>query len=200
MDLPRIFNISPYDVKVPERVVAARMGFKGVGRIPDEFKGIYEEVYEFALKISKPIVVVEDYDVSSEDEITIDGMKISGNLAHSQLGKSVKITAMLATLGEKLDDEISKFHTEGKEIESFTLDAIGSELAEFTIRFVDGILRDERKLKGSARISPGYVDLPLSLNSWFAKKMGKYASVKCDDESFVFEPRKTISAFIGWSN
>ena len=198
--MPRIFNVSPYKIEIPERIVAARMGFKGIGRIPDEFKAIYEKVYKIALEISNPVVVVEDYMVLSKNEIKIDEVEISGNLAHSQLGKSIKITAMLATLGKNLDNKISKFHMEGREIESFTLDSIGSELAEFAVRFVDGILRNERELKGSARISPGYVDLPLSLNSWFVKKMGKYVSVKCDNESFAFTPRKTISAFIGWSN
>lgn len=196
--MPRVFKISPHDVKVPERIVAARMGFKGLGKIPNEFRNVYEQVYEIIFDVSRPVAVVKDYNVFSEDKVEIDGIEIPGNLAFSQLGKAVKVTALLVTLGKRLDDKISELHHEGKAVESFTLDALGSELAEFTARFVDGILRSERDLKGSARISPGYADLPLSLNLWFAQTMGRYVAVRCDDESFVFEPRKTISAFIGW--
>ncbi len=199
--MSRIFNISPYKIEIPERIVAARMGFKGLGKIPDKFEDIYKKACEIAFNVSKPVAVVEDYELLSKGrEVEIDGVKITGNLAFSQLGKSVKISALLVTLGRELDDKISELHREGKAVESFALDALGSELAEFTARFVDGILRDERNLKGSARISPGYVDLPLSLNLWFAQTMGRYVAVKCDNESFVFEPRKTISAFIGWSH
>ena len=197
----RIFNISPYDIKVPERVIAARMGFKGLGKIPDEFKDVYEKVHESALKISKPVVVVDDYAVLVEnEEIKIDEIEIPGNLARSQLKKSVKISILLATLGSEIDEEISRLHKNGKEVESFALDAIGSEMIEFAVRYVDGMLRNETELKGSARISPGYADLPISLNLWFYKKLGNYISVRCNGESFTFVPRKTISAFIGWSN
>ncbi len=197
----RIFDISPYDIEVPERVIAARMGFKGLGKIPDKFKDVYEKVHETALKISKPVVVVDDYAVLVEnEEIKIDEIEIPGNLARSQLKKSVKISILLATLGSEIDEEISRLHKNGKEVESFALDAIGSEMIEFAVRYVDGMLRNETELKGSARISPGYADLPISLNLWFYKKLGNYISVRCNGESFTFVPRKTISAFIGWSN
>ncbi len=196
------FEIQPQKIKIPERVIAARMGFRGIGRIPQEFKKVYDDVYSLAMKIAKPQAVVEDHVVlsSNEEGVEIDELKIKGKLALSQLSKSVKISALLVTLGKAIDEEVSYLHESGEELASFMLDSIGSELVEYTARFVDGILREKRKLKGSARISPGYVDLPLSLNLWFAKKMGKEISVVCDEESFIFIPRKTISAFIGWSN
>lgn len=198
------FDVQPQKVKIPERVIAARLGFKGVGKIPQEFVAIYEDVYELAMKIASPKAIVKDYEVLSRDEkgIEIENLKITGKLALSQLGQSVEISAMLVTLGHKFDDEILNSHENGNELRSFMLDSIGSELVEFTARYVDGMLREEkdtRNLKGSARISPGYVDLPLKLNLWFAKEMGSELEVLCDEESFIFVPRKTISAFIGWS-
>ncbi len=201
MVLLKKFTFSPLDIEIPERVLAARMGFKGVGKIPEEFKKAYERMHDLICDITEPTAMVQEYDASHENEIVkIYNLEINGKLASSQLGKSVKISAMLVSLGEKLDDKISQLHEEGKEVESFFLDSIGSELVEFTARTVDGLLRDNTDLKGSARISPGYVDLPLSLNAWFARNMGKEVGVICDEESFTFVPRKTISAFIGWSN
>jgi hypothetical protein len=199
-----IFEIPPKDVEIPQRAIAARMGFKGVGEIPDEFKHRYDEAMSIAMKIAKPVVAIENFPVyspkTSQKGILIDTIEITGTLAKSQLGKSVEVTAMLATLGSDLDDEIAKFHEDGEELKSFMLDAIGSELVEYVARHVDGELRSRKSLKGSARIAPGYVDLSISLNAWFAFKLGKFISVKSDPQSFTFLPRKTISAFIGWSN
>ncbi len=197
-----IFEISPKDVEIPQRAIAARMGFKGIGKIPDEFKSRYDEAISTALEIAKPIAAVENFHMNPESngKIFIDTIEITGMLAKSQLGKSVEITAMLVTLGSTIDDEIEKLHEEGEELKSFMIDAIGSELVEYVARLIDGNLRSKTSLKGSARIAPGYVDLPITLNAWFASKLGKFISVRADPQSFTFLPRKTISAFIGWSN
>ncbi len=197
-----IFEISPKDVEIPQRAIAARMGFKGIGKIPDEFKSRYDEAISIAFEIAKPIAAVENFHMNQESngKILIDTIEITGMLAKSQLGKSVEMTAMLVTLGSAIDDEIAKLHEDGEELKSFMIDAIGSELVEYVARWVDGNLRSKTSLKGSARIAPGYVDLPITLNAWFASKFGKFISVRSDPQSFTFLPRKTISAFIGWSN
>lgn len=195
-----IIKISPDEVALPERAVAARMGFRGVGSIPSEFRDNYDEAMSIAMDLTKPVVAIENFvPYILNDTLAIDTIEINGTLAKSQLGKSVEITAMLVTLGSAIDDKITELHEAGEELQSFTLDAIGSELVEYVARQVDGELRSKTSLKGSARIAPGYVDLPISLNAWFASKFGKAISVKSDPQSFTFLPRKTISAFIGWS-
>jgi|UniRef100_A0A7V3RFW0 hypothetical protein len=199
----QIIEVPSRDVEIPERAIASRMGFKGIGTIPEEFRKWYVEVREIAMELSKPSAAIDLFIPSSYDDIkgiSIDRIEITGTLAKSQLGKSVEITAMLVTLGSDIDDKISELHESGEELKSFMLDAIGSELVEYVARSLDGDLRSKRSLKGSARIAPGYVDLPISLNEWFAFKFGKMLSVKSDPQSFTFLPRKTISAFIGWSN
>lgn len=195
-----IIKISPDEVALPERAIAARMGFKGVGSIPPEFKDDYDEAMSIAMYLTKPVVAIENFvPYLSNDTLAIDTIEINGTLAKSQLGRSVEITAMLVTIGSAIDDKITELHKAGEELKSFTLDAIGSELVEYVARHVDGELRGKVSLKGSARIAPGYVDLPITLNGWFASKFGKAISVKSDPQSFTFLPRKTISAFIGWS-
>ncbi len=194
----KTYVFSPEEISIPPRVLAARMGFRGAGEIPERFEKHFNIACKLAHKVAKPRAVVEEYEASLlEEGVKIDGINVSGKLAMSQLGKAKMVSAMLVTLGRQIDEEVSLLHKNGMELESFFLDAIGSEMVEFTARKVDGILR-RRVLKGSARISPGYVDLPLELNRWFAQRMGKIIDVICDDESFTFLPRKTISAFVGW--
>ncbi len=197
----KVIEIPPQEVDIPRRAIAARMGFKGLGDIPNEFRSIYEELISLLLKISKPLIAFDDFTPSIDnEEILIDNVRITGNLARSQLGKSVEITAMLVTLGDRIDEEISHFHEIGDDLRSFMLDSIGSEFVEYVARKFDASLRSSKSLKGSARIAPGYVDLPIALNKWFASEFGKAISVRIDPDSFIFLPRKTISAFIGWSN
>lgn len=194
-------EIDPLEIELPQRAIAARMGFKGLGQIPEQFMAIYEELDSLLSQISKPVVVFEDFtSVIEPDGISIDTIKITGSLAKTQLEKSVEITAMLMTLGEEVDKKIAYFHEMGDELRSFMLDSIGSEFVEYAARRFDGILRSRKSLKGSARIAPGYVDLPIHLNKWFASKFGDKIGVSIDPDSFVFLPRKTISAFIGWSS
>ncbi|BBJ28686.1 methionine synthase [Athalassotoga saccharophila] len=197
----KVIEIPPQDIDIPQRAIAARMGFRGLGEVPDQFKPIYEELISLLLKVSNPRVAFDDFVPSIENgEISIGNVKIIGTLAKSQLGKSVEITAMLVTLGDKIDEEIAHFHDVGDDLRSFMLDSIGSEFVEYVARKFDASLRSKKSLKGSARIAPGYVDLPITLNKWFASEFGKAISVTIDPDSFVFLPRKTISAFIGWSN
>ncbi len=195
----KVVEISPYDVELPQRAIAARMGFKGVGAVPEQFRAVYNEVMDIALKVARPAIAFDNFIPTFEDAIKIDDVKIDGNLANNQLGKSIEITAMLSTLGDEIDDEISKLHVKGEELKSFMLDSIGSELIEYTSRKFDLQLRTQKQMKGSARIAPGYVDLSISLNAWFASIFGRALNVSCDAEVFTFLPRKTISAFIGWS-
>lgn len=197
--MSRIVEIDPEGIEIPERVLAARMGFKGAGRVPERFRGIFSEMKKAAGTLSKPTASFADYDTVRGDILSVSGVEIPGKLAQSQLGGSSEITAIVVTLGKELDREISRLHDEGSELESFILDSIGSELAEYAARTIDAGIRAEKKLRGSARISPGYADLPLSLNLWFARELGKDIGVVCDAEAYTFVPRKTISAFIGWS-
>ncbi len=196
-----IIQIVPNEVALPERAIAARMGFKGLGSIPSEFRKQYEKAMSISMNLAKPVVAIENFvPYLSNGTLAMDTIEIKGTLARSQLGKSVEITAMLVTLGSAIDDKITELHEAGEELESFMLDAIGSELVEYAARHVDENLRSKTSLKGSARIAPGYVDLPINLNAWFASKFGEAIYVRSDPQSFTFLPRKTISAFIGWSN
>lgn len=70
---------------------------------------------------------------------------------------------------------------------------------EYALRKVDSDLRTKRShLEGSFRISPGYGDLPLSLNKEIVKLFKDEVDVDVLEDSYVLVPRKTITALVGW--
>ncbi|MCD6450515.1 MAG: methionine synthase [Thermotogaceae bacterium] len=193
------FKVDPKDIEVPERVLAARLGFKGLGKIPDDFKESLEKAYSIALRVARPVAIYETFPSKDRDDgVEINGKFISGKLAKSQLSGSRKVTVLLATLGKDFDEKIEELHRKGEELLSFFLDGIGSEMVEYLARKLDSFLR-EKYGQGSARISPGYVDLQLSLNAWIIDTLkGSRIEVTCDPQTHIMKPRKTISALIGW--
>lgn len=198
--MPEIFRADPADIEIPRRVLAARLGFRGVGDIPEEFKPFFERAYGIALKVATPLALYGNFKPRDlEDGVVVEGKEIRGRLASQHLKGRKTVTLILATLGSRFDEEISRLHSEGEELLSFFLDGIGSEMVEYFARMLDSKLREEMG-EGSARISPGYVDLPLSLNAWIIEKLsGKDYGITYDPETFIMHPRKTISALIGWS-
>ena len=198
--MPEIFRADPADIEIPRRVLAARLGFRGVGDIPEEFKPFFDRAYGIALKVATPLALYGNFKPRDlEDGVVVEGKEIRGRLASQHLKGRKTVTLILATLGSRFDEEISRLHSEGEELLSFFLDGIGSEMVEYFARMLDSKLREEMG-EGSARISPGYVDLPLSLNAWIIEKLSaKDWGITYDPETFIMHPRKTISALIGWS-
>ncbi len=195
----KIFRKNPSEIRIPRRVLAARLGFKGVGDIPDSFKGHFERAYKIAIEVADPVAVYGDFPVEDlDDGVEIDGKVLKGRSIEDFVKGSRSATLIVATLGSEYDETMNRFHEKGDDLTSFFLDGIGSEMVEYFIRDLDSLLRKE-KGEGGPRISPGYGDLPLSLNAWIIEKLdaGKIG-VSYDPETFIMVPRKTISALIGW--
>jgi hypothetical protein len=197
--LSKVFRISPEKVKIPERVLAARLGFKGVGKIPEEFSVPFKKAYSLAMEVASPVALYKHYkSTDSVNGVIVNGKEIPGKLAKQHLGGSKEVSLILSSLGLKYDEKIEELHEKGEELLSFFLDGIGSELVEYFTRMLDAKLREEKGI-GGARISPGYGDLPISLNAWIIETLeGEKYGITYDPETFVMKPRKTISALIGW--
>lgn len=197
----RKFSLPAKDITVPESAVAIRCGFKNERRVTEEFKPLYDRARMALDSKTKPVAVYDTLPCSwDNDLLRIKDMEIRGYLANRQLRGCEALTLMLATLGSGADEAITQEHDKGDDVASFFFDAMASELAEFFARKVDFAIREQSKdYELTARVSPGYGDLPMSLNKWVVDTLkGGKIGITCNPESFVLLPRKTISAFIGW--
>ncbi len=201
MNLSKVFRENPENVRIPERVLAARLGFKGVGKIPENFLESFNRAYEIALEVADPVALYDTFEAEeSQDGLVVLGKVLKGKMVSQHLGKSSSVTLILSTIGVDYDEKIEELHKNGEELLSFFLDGIGSEMVEYFTRELDKKLREEMG-SGSARISPGYGDLPLEMNAWIIESLGgEMIGVSYDPETFIMKPRKTITALIGWKN
>jgi hypothetical protein len=128
--LSRVSRVDPNEVKIPGRVLAARLGFRGVGRIPEEFSKPFEEAYSLAMRVASPVALYEHFKSSdSENGVIVNGKEVHGKLAKQHLGGSREVSLILSTLGSEYDEKIEELHEKGEELLSFFLDGIGSELS-----------------------------------------------------------------------
>ncbi|PLV59023.1 methionine synthase [Thermotoga sp. KOL6] len=190
-------EIDPRSVKIPDNVLKAILGFGKIKEIPDEFRTHVQKAYEELLKVARPVVVWEDFKV--KDSLSFNDIELTGELVEKHLKGSKIITVLLATLGKEVDNKIEEFFREGNDLLGFFIDSIASEMVEYALRMVDSNLRIERSdMEGSFRISPGYGDLPISLNKKIAELFKGVVDVEIIEDSYILIPRKTITAFIGW--
>jgi len=194
--LPKV-EIDPSEIKIPDNVLKAKLGFGRAEDIPKEFRRTVERAYEELLNVARPVVLWRDFDV--DNPLSFDSMKLTGELAEKHLSGSKIITVFLATLGKRVDEKIEEYFRNGEDLLAFFIDGIASEMVEYALRKVDAELRMERfNLEGSFRISPGYGDLPLSLNKKIVEIFKDEVDVNVIEDSYVLVPRKTITAFVGW--
>ena len=181
--------------------MAARLGFKGLASVPEDFASAYAEARRLAVGAARPLAVTDDATAEPiPGGARVGGMPVTGELAARHLAGAGSASLVLLTLGPGVDDMLSRASAGGDALLAFLADGVASELAEFCVRSVDQGLRDERPgLRGGARISPGFGDLPLRLNAWLVDRLGGgEVGVSVRPDSFALVPRKTVTAIIAW--
>lgn len=126
-------------------------------------------------------------------------LKLEGNSMKEYLAGAKKVCVMAATLGIEIERTISRAAYTDITY-SVILDAAATQFIEEFCNGVQAeISRDmlARGLRVKPRFSPGYGDLPLSLQPQFldaanARSIGLYCT-----ENFILTPRKSVSAVIG---
>jgi len=126
-------------------------------------------------------------------------IKLEGSAIKKYLSGAKKACVMAATLGVEIEREISR--REYADITySVILDAAATQLIE---EFCD---KAETEIMGGLkgvnlcpkpRFSPGYGDLPLSLQPQFLEAAGARSIGLYCTENFILTPRKSVSAIIG---
>lgn len=197
----KTFSMPVKDIIVPESAIAVRCGFKNERRVTEEFKPLFERALSTMNEATKPFALYDTFPCKWDNDLLRVGCEeLRGYMVNRHLRGCEALTMMLATLGSGADDAIAKEHEKGDDLSSFFFDALASELAEFFARKVDSAIREESPdFELTARVSPGYGDLPMALNKWVVDTLqGGGQGITCNPESYILLPRKTISAFIGW--
>lgn len=161
-----------------------------------------EEACEEALLLAVPkgIWEVYDYDcdiqrIAAAPPFTILGEKIGKHLAGCD-----RVILLAATVGEEIEETVTKRFQKGDYAFSVLLDAAATTAVEQIADAMEKAIRPKAAAKGYDmrwRFSPGYGDWPLEqqpdlVRLSHAEKIGISLS-----ESLMLMPRKSITAIIG---
>jgi len=163
-----------------------------------------QDIVEHARKICRPAAQFAIY------PLQVNGFKLlvgeiemnTGKIISSYLTKSTEMTVFVATAGLEYDNYLHDIKKGGDIYMEFLVDAVGSEIAEATVRYVS---EEVLKLAGAKSMyitlsySPGYC-------GWHVREQPKLFSLlkpsNCGitlNDSCLMHPVKSVSGIIGLS-
>lgn len=190
-----------YDIKqIPKKEVWRYLG-RTDQEIDEKLDALLDAVIKETLGLIRPMVVGIEDGLSIQDKTTVfQGISMESKGLARHLKHSQKAVLLAATLGRPVERAIEIYELTDL-TRALLMDACASVAVEV---LCDMLSRDlarhynKEDLKTTRRFSPGYSDLPLSLQPELLrileadKRIGVTTSDTC-----LLRPRKSVTAFIG---
>jgi hypothetical protein len=125
------------------------------------------------------------------------GLVLPGLDIRRRLAGCRRVALLAATLGVGADTLIRRWeHTDI--VRALVLDACANQLIEEVCDGAERAVEADANMRGAGRFSPGYGDLPLTLQPGFLAVLdaGRRIGLTCT-ESLILLPRKSVTALIG---
>lgn len=143
---------------------------------------------------------IYDYDTKSQTVYDTVPFKIDGNKIGKHLENCTKVIIMSATVGEDIEEAVTKHFSEGRYAYSTLLDSAATTAVEQIADNMEKYLKPMLARQGLAmkwRFSPGYGDWPIEQQPELLR-LSKASLIGVSlTESFMLYPRKSITAIIG---
>ena len=176
--------------------------YAGLMKAQDFGETLIEEACEDALLLAAPkgIWQVYDYDCESREVKADPSFIIVGEKIGNHLAGCDKVVLLAATVGDGIEEMVTKRFRDGAYASSVLLDAAATTAVEQVADAMEKAIRPEAAAKGYRmrwRFSPGYGDWPMEqqpdvVRLSHAKEIGISLT-----ESLMLTPRKSITAIIG---
>ena len=184
-------EVSPLEIKIDSRELSARLG--GYCTACGDIAG--GDIAEI-LKLASPKYAAVLCDVEYEDDaVVIDGKRIYSEALKKNLGGAKSAYIIAVTLGIEVDRYLKR-QSVASPARHFIADGAASALAEALADICEAEISKNTKLR--PRFSPGYADLPLSVQSFILSRLSadKLLGITLTD-SYLMVPTKSITAIIG---
>ena len=146
------------------------------------------------------IYKIYDYDCQNQIINSAPPFKISGNSIIKHLAGCEKVACLAVTVGENIENEVTKKFDAGEYVSSVLLDAAATAAVEQAADELEkAIAREVSKesFKMRWRFSPGYGDWQLDNQKKFFYVTGAAEIGMALTESLMLVPRKSVTAIIG---
>jgi hypothetical protein len=204
----QIKKISNIPVEVPQRQIFSRLQYNrhktGIDPKQQEFVNrTITNAVSICLPQGRYISVEAKGDPQTKSVLLTNGeveISFASKSIAELLQESSNAILMVATVGLEIVEKVSSLSKNGDMAEAVIYDAVGSEMAEASVSWLNNFIAQEYRRKGfemTKRFAPGYGDFPLSFqrdifNILQIDEMG----IKLLDNDF-FYPEKTTTAIAG---
>ncbi|MBQ1867806.1 methionine synthase [Selenomonas ruminis] len=152
------------------------------------------------LAAPKGIWQLYDYDCETQEIIAEPNCILQGAKIGAHLAGCEKVIALAATVGETIEETVTKRFEAGQYSSSVLLDAAATTAVEQVADAMEKAIRPKAAAKGYGmrwRFSPGYGDWPIEQQPELIRLTGAAAIGIHLSSSMMLIPRKSITAVIG---
>jgi hypothetical protein len=183
--------------------VLRNIGYGNNCQPPARIESLIDDYVENVYHLIEPSYscVIRDIMLVQGASVVIDGSIIfESEVVARLLERCGKVAVFLVTIGNRLEEMVHLLAKDRLMLQATVLDAIGSDVVEKAVDFVQGRIGQAANFDGfgiSRRFSPGYCDWDVSQQKMvFQAVDGESAGVHLT-EGCLMLPRKSISGIIG---
>lgn len=183
---------------------AARyLGYRKISAPDEMIQKLIEECCHEMFKVLSPQAVIESFDLLLKNnqitfgDVTLNSIDLSRNLERCS-----KVFIFAATIGPKVDACIRK-STSIDTVKAAVFQSCGAMFVEKVVDYVNEEIKKEAAaygLKTKPRYSPGYGDVPLSIQKDFFRLLPCTRIGLTLMDTLIMSPEKSVTAFVGAGN
>lgn len=196
------YSLSLSDLEIDRNEIYLNLGYHGITP-EDHIIQMVDDIIAHANEICHPKVGYEFFDQIDINRhfLTINDIPMkTGHVIAGYMIPATIIAAFVVTAGQEYDNYLHELKQQGDIVTEFFADAIGSELAESSVRYVTHLINkqaDELKLMTTNSYSPGYCGWHVrEQKQLFALLPENPCGIKLN-ESSLMHPVKSVSGIIG---
>ncbi len=152
------------------------------------------------LAVPRGIWQMYDYDAAAQTVLADPPFTMEGKLIAKHLAKAAKVIVLSASIGDAIEEHVTKYFSDGRYAYSVILDAAATAAVEQVADAMEKAIEPKVAKEGYTmrwRFSPGYGDWPLEQQPEMVRLAeSEKIGVRLSDASMLV-PRKSITAIIG---
>jgi len=178
-DTSTFIDVDFLEGEIPTKNVIRRLGYPSGEQVPEGKVG------------TNLVITFPDID-----------FRIRSTQVAKMLRSTDKVIVFMVTIGADLEEKVKQLMDDGNMTEAVILDAIGSETADAAAdKLHHDVLKNLAQTAGctiTPRFSPGYGDWPVTVQREILQVCGGSQIGISVNDSFLMQPRKSVSAVLGW--
>jgi len=196
------FQLQLTDLTLNRQEIYLNLGYGGT--VPDEnVVEMLDNVLQKALDICCPQsgYILCQGELPDREHIQLNGVSMKiGRIIQGYLTSSSKFGVFVATAGKEYDDYLHWLKRSGDIVSEFIADAVGSEIAEASVRYVTHKIAEDAATKGlfiTNSYSPGYCGWHVrEQKQLFSLFPNEPCGIKLNDSCLMY-PVKSVSGIVG---